>query len=236
MKKYIAILISLVPYISFGQSMSIEKLPALPKSYTEPYVIFQAHADAYYTSSINADRAGFGKSPMVNDANLNKLALKRALSYAEYIIGVESSGLDTTNNPEYLFQGGYTAFGEYKRNPHYGAIGPENFHGCEKAAGYIPGYDLNKITENQILIKNDWLTNKSDPSSISFFYEGSQGHLDTRRNTGGGWEKYNWKKYGYAIIFLVIEGPNLMYIDDPDCICLPTRINSYMISFEVFVE
>jgi len=240
MKKYIHILILFlsIPGLIFGQDMTVKKLPEFKIPYAKDYALFQASADQHYTKCINSDRASVRKSPMVNSQELNELALQRALSYAEYIVGVESSGIDTTANPEYLMLPGHEFF-VYKRNPHYGSTGPENARGNWLPAGYKIGYDLGSVTEKEMLEKNLWLVRdgmKQSESGIRHFYLTSPGHLDTRRNTGGGWEKKNWGKYGYAVVYLLIEGPNPFYINDSDCICMPTRINQYMITFEVFSE
>lgn len=227
--KKILILSLLAPVLALGQSMKVQRMNVDSIHAKGQYALFRIQMDSVYTNAINKDRAKVGKRPMVNDPSLNAHALDRALRYAKYV--VENSKCDSCMKKAYNLEGA-----------HDGSIGAENVQADISAAGYRLNYDLSKISPLEIRDKFYSLVVPPSSStqdevkvlSVYDFYQFSKGHLDTRRNTGGGWERFDWKKYGYAVVVVIVEGPNLAYDPENPGICMPRCIQKFMISYEVF--
>lgn len=230
MKKTI-LLSHLLPFLALGQSMKVQRINVDSIHSKGQYALFGIKIDSVYTKAINMDRAKVGKRPMANDTSLNAHALNRALRYAKIV--VESSKCDSCMKKAYNLEGA-----------HDGSIGAENVQADISAAGYRMNYDLSKISTLEIrdkfypLVVPPVNSNQDEIKVLSVydFYKFSKGHLDTRRNTGGGWERFDWKNYGYAVVVVITEGPNLAYDPENPGVGMPRCILKFMISYEVFTN
>ncbi len=246
MKKYIAILIAILPILGFGQ-ISYEKLPQSFGNSTD-YSLFRVNCNSVYTSALNKDRASVGKSPVVNDNVLNAYAYQRAIKYAEKIVNNPEAyfGEDTDGIFHYRDSFGnrygraHDGFAEISGN--CSNFKSENF---APSAEFVLSYGGNLsdmksdfLLENRMsvlgrritwteYITNEWITG---------LYQNSPAHLANRRNTNTTYKgvkiecgKYNWKKYGYAMIMVNVKVKHPYYEG-----LMITK--STIVSYELFSE
>lgn len=253
MKKYIVILITIIPILGFGQ-VTYEKLPQ-PFGNSTDYSLFRVNCNSLYTSALNKDRASVGRSPVLNSADLNGYAYQRAMFYAEKIV----------NNPDVYFtksdpQGIFHYIGSDGNR--YGTahdgmedmiknganFRSENYSGSSEfkvafpedvskiGNDFLSEYKMSYIVEDSGARKKTNVTWSDYISKywIKNLYKNSQGHLDNRRNTfvlNGGIDcsKYNWKKYGYAIVIVYVKTKHPYY----DGL---STISTVIVSYEIFSE
>jgi hypothetical protein len=246
MKKYIVILITIIPILGFGQ-VTYEKLPQ-PFGNSTDYSLFRVNCNSVYTSALNKDRASVGGSPVVNAAVLNDYAYQRAIKYAEKIVnnpeayfGDDIDGIfhyrDSFGN---LYGRAHDDFSEISENGT--KFKSENF---APSAEFVLAYQGNLsdmksdfLLENRMsnlgrritwaeYISNEWITD---------LYQDCPAHLANRRNSSTtykgekiGYAKYNWKKYGYAIIMVNVKVKHPYYEG-----LMITK--STIVSYELFSE
>lgn len=230
MKKCILILI---PFLSFGQ-ISYEKI-GQEFGISPDYSLFRAKCDLNYTQEINKDRARVHKSPLVNSEDLNNIAYQRAMLYAEKIVQNPDVYLaEETKDTSNIF----SSVGEdglLYGTAHNGAIKPENFAGTRVFIISIPpGTSLKNLTTH--FVYSDTLGGSCGTYDnyllqvwLPSLYQNSSSHLNTRRNTGGGQEKQNWREYGYAIVVVYFKAkhPHIEGLEST---------YSVTVSYEVFSE